>query len=307
VTVNVTAVLVPAGEVTVTFLAPPAAPVEITKVAVTEVSLTKLKPLTVMPPPLTAAAVAPVSPLPVRVTGTLVPRLPELGAIEARDGPFTVYVMVLLVPPSVVTLMFLVPSVAAVVLVMVAVIVVALTTVTPLTVTPLAGAAMLTVDPAMKLVPVRVTETAVPRRPALGAIEVSVGAGGATTVKVTGLVAPAGVVTVTFLAVSVAVGAIVKVAVTVVALTAVTPLTVMPPPDTVTAVAPVRSVPVIVTGTMVPCAPVGGAIEVTAPTPLPWNSTAPTSNRFGTLGSGLELPKKSVLGATAKVGEELGT
>src|ERR1700674_1555467 len=32
----------------------------------------------------------------------------------------------------------------------------------------------------------------------------------------------------------------------------------------------------------------------TAGPPAPWNSTAPTSNRFCTAGSGLGLPKKSV-------------
>src|ERR1700687_2117717 len=45
----------------------------------------------------------------------------------------------------------------------------------------------------------------------------------------------------------------------------------------------------------------------TAGPPAPWNSTAPTSNRFCTAGSGLGLPKKSVLGVTAKVEELVGT
>lgn len=148
------------------------------------------------------------------------------------------------------------PSGAAIVLVRVAVIDVALTTTTLLTDRPVPGAVMFTVLPVVKLVPVRVTFVAEPRRPELGTIEVSVGSAGATTVNVPALVVPAGVVIVTVLAERVAVGEMVKIAVTVVAFTTVTALTVMSapaaPPDTVTAVVPVRSVPVMVTGTTVP-------------------------------------------------------
>jgi hypothetical protein len=120
------------------------------------------------------------------------------------------------------------------------------------------------------------------------------------TVKVTVLVVPPGVVTLTVLAVAVAVAEIVKVAVTVVAL-AVMLLTVMPVPDTLIAVAPVRLVPVRVTGTTVPRTPEVGEIEVNvgATGPATRTSTAPTSTVFGcpgVPGSGLGLPKKSVLG-----------
>jgi len=48
----------------------------------------------------------------------------------------------------------------------------------------------------------------------------------------------------------------------VVLFTTVRPLTVTPVPDTVTAVAPVRLVPVRVTGTLAPCVPIEGAIVV---------------------------------------------
>jgi len=98
---------------------------------------------------------------------------------------------------------------------MVAVIVVALVTVTPVIVRPLAGAVTLTVVPVVvKPVPVSVTVLGVARRPELGAIEARVGVPGDTTVNATGLLTPAGVVTVTFLAVSAAVAAIVNVALT---------------------------------------------------------------------------------------------
>jgi hypothetical protein len=62
----------------------------------------------------------------------------------------------------------------------------------------------------------------------------------------------------TFLGVSPAVVEIVKVAVTVVSLTTPISLTVTPAPDTVTAGVPVRPLPVRVTETMVPRAPVAG-------------------------------------------------
>jgi len=79
------------------------------------------------------------------------------------------------------------------------------------------------------------------------------------------LVAPF-VVTVRFLAVRGAPGVMVKFAVTVVSFTTVTPLAViLPAPDTFTAVVPVRLVPVRVTGTTVPRAPVLERLKPTSP------------------------------------------
>ena len=278
ITVNVTALLVPAADVVVTFLAPPDAEGEIANVAVTEVSLTTLTAVTVIPFPETLTAVVPCNPVPVSVTLTVLLRLPEAGAIEVSTGPRMANGRVLLAPPTVTTSMFTLPIGAVVLLLKVAVMLVALTKTTLLIEKPATAGVATTVDPATKFVPVRVTFTDVPRNSELGAMDVSVGAGGAMTVNVTELLVPAGVVTVTFLALNVAFGAMVKIAVTVVALTAVTPLTVIPPPLTFTALANVRLVPVIVTLTTEPCAPVTGLIEVSVPTPLPpWNSTAPTS------------------------------
>jgi len=130
----------------------------------------------------------------------------------------------------------------------------------------------LTVVPAaVKPVPVRVTKTAVPRRPELGLIEARVGVPGVTTVNVSGLLTPPGVLTVTFLAVSAAPGGIVKVAVIVVSFTTVKALTAMAPPpppplpDMLIPVEPFKPVPLRVTATLVPWAPVFGEIEVSAP------------------------------------------
>ncbi len=92
-TVNVTVLLIPPVlKVTLTVLADKVALEEITKVAVTVESFTTTRLLEVTPEPDTAIADAPVSPLPLRVMGTLVPRAPEFGAIAVRVGPMTVNV-----------------------------------------------------------------------------------------------------------------------------------------------------------------------------------------------------------------------
>lgn len=69
-TVNVTELLVPAGEVTVTFLAPRGAGAAMIKVAVTVVSLTTMMLLAVTPVPEMLIPDAVVKPVPVNVTGT---------------------------------------------------------------------------------------------------------------------------------------------------------------------------------------------------------------------------------------------
>jgi len=128
-------------------------------------------------------------------------------------------------------------------------------TVTPLTVMPVKPVGFaFTVVPFVKLVPTKVTLNAVPRRPDVGLIEVSVAVGGLTTVKVTALlgVPPAAFVTVMFLAPSVAVPEIVKVAATCVELSTVTPETVIPVKPAglaliLAAVTPMRFVPSRVT------------------------------------------------------------
>ena len=81
------------------------------------------------------------------------------------------------------------------------------------------------------------------------------GGGGGTTVKFTVPEVPVVVVTLTVRAVCAAVPEIAKVAVIVVGLTTVTPLTVIPVPETFTVGVPAKLVPVRVTGTLAPCAP----------------------------------------------------
>ena len=165
-----------------------------------------------------------------------------------------------------VTVMLLGPITAVVVVLKVALICVGLTIVTPVTVRPFAGATTLTVDPVTKPLPAMTTATglaaaAVRRKPEAGVIELIIGVPGFTTVKVTGVLVPEGVVTVTFLAVSAAVAEIVNVALICVSLTTVMPLTVMPAPVTLTALAPVRLMPDRVTVSVVPLAPVLEVME----------------------------------------------
>jgi hypothetical protein len=113
--------VLPIEVVTVTVLPVRAAPAPIVNVAVTVLSFTTVRPLTVMPPPDTFTAVAPVSPVPLSVTGTLVARWPEVGLIDASVGPVTVNVTLPVVPPDVLMVTFLAVSAAVFEMVKVAV------------------------------------------------------------------------------------------------------------------------------------------------------------------------------------------
>ena len=162
--------------------------------------------------------------------------------------------MAVLVPDSVVTNTLAVPAAPAGV---VAVIDVALTTVTEVAATP----PIVTTVASVKFVPVMVT--LVPPRvvPLVGDTAVTVGAGGGGVTKVNSVFAafvPLGVVTRT-LAVPAAPAGVV--AVMLVALTTETPVAATPP--MVTAVAPVKFVPEIVTLVPPKVVPVPGAIAVT--------------------------------------------
>jgi hypothetical protein len=154
---------------------------------------------------------------------------------------------------------------------------------------------MFTAVAPVRLVPIRVTGTVVLCVPVVGLIDVSVAP---CTVNVTALLVPPGVVTVTLLAVSAAVLVTTQFAVTVVVVGVPVMVQVTPAPDAVTAVAPLRLVPVRVTGTVVPRTPEVGLMEVSvgAGGAAARNSTAPTSTALFVF---LELPKKSKLGAAA--------
>src|SRR5579863_4252828 len=255
VTVNGSVFEVPIGVVTPMFRMPNVAPGVKVSVVETEVEVTVKGPA-VMPAPSPVRAVAPVRLAPVKVSATEDPRTPEVGVSEVSVAPWTVKGTVPLVPPGVVMLTLWTPSAAAAAMVKVAVAVVDPPILRPLTVMPppdtLTAEAVNGGLTPLKLVPVKVTVIAVARTPEDGAIEVNVGGPGLTTVNVTALLTPPGAVTVTFLAEPVAVAAMMKLAVTVLSLTTVTPLTVMPPPETAIAVVPVSPDPVKVTGTAAP-------------------------------------------------------
>ena len=87
-TLKGTELLTPPGAVTVTFLAVPAAVAAMVNVALTWVAL-EVIPLTVTPPPGTVIAVVPVSPLPIRTTGIVWPRVAETGEMDVSTGPVT--------------------------------------------------------------------------------------------------------------------------------------------------------------------------------------------------------------------------
>ena len=130
-----------------------------------------------------------------------------------------------LAPPGLDTLTLAGPSAAVAAMVKVAVICVELTTVVPVTDTN----SLLTITKVLepKLVPVKVTETAVPWAPLLGRIEVSVGGGG-LMVNDTAPLVPPDADTVTLAAPSVALELMTKLAVICVELTTTILVTVTP-------------------------------------------------------------------------------
>ncbi len=137
-----------------------------------------------------------------------------------------------------------------------------LTTTTLLTLTPLPCTA--TVAGEVKFVPFSVTVILAPRDAAPGASDVRVGftGAGAFTVKVWAALLPAVVATVTLRAPTAAVAAITNVAVSLVELATVTPVTETPVPLTATVVPGRKLDPASVTATLVPCVPPFGVIEV---------------------------------------------
>ena len=253
----------PPGDATPMFRIPGVEKLLILSVAVIVLGSTTVKFLTLMfvLPLIPVSPVAPWKLVPVRVTLRLKLkaglRVADVGLMEATVGvpPAAVTVNApgaVAFPLGVATVTFLAVSPALAVIVKVAVTVVEFTTTKLLTLMPLPDT--LTAIAPVRLLPVRVTLTALPRAPVLGATEASVGVPppAAVTVNVTVLVSPAGVVTVTVLAVAAAPVVIVKLAVTVVAVGVPVMTAVTPVPDTVTAVAPVKLVPVRVTAKAAP-------------------------------------------------------
>ena len=197
ITVKVTEFVVPPGVVKVMLLAPTVALEAIVKLPVIVVAVEV--PSRVMPE--TLFQEAPVKYVPVKVTGTAAPCFPDPGLMPVSVGVATVTVKVIppLVPPVVVTVTFLAPAVAVGAIVKVAVTVVDVDD-TDAKVIPERA---VIVAP-LRLVPVRVTDTASPAFPDGGLTALSVGSGG-ITVKVKMLEVPPVVVTVRFLRLRVAV------------------------------------------------------------------------------------------------------
>jgi len=168
---------VPDPVVMLTFLAPSVAVVVMVKVAVAVSGDKTERPLTVTPVPLTAEPVAPVRFVPVIVTGTAVPRTPEVGATEVTVGAgsaMMVNATELLVPPGAVTVMFLTEPAVPAEMANVALTWLSLTTVSPLTVTPPPPDTLIAVVPVSPL-PKRLIGTVVPRTAWVGEIDVSTG------------------------------------------------------------------------------------------------------------------------------------
>lgn len=224
--------------------------------------MTTVRPLSVKPVAGVAVnAVAPVKPIPVKVTERFAGRTDTFGETELSVGASTWKVTKLLTPPGVVMVTFLAPRGAVEAMVKVVSTSFALIWLIGPTVIPVAGLTVIAVAPFSKL-PVSFTATTVLRTPLAGEMAFSVGAEGATTVKGSVLLVPATEVTETVRFPSVAVDAIVKVAWTVVSFSALTLLTVTPVPETVTAETPVKPLPYRVTFTMVPSAPCVGTMKL---------------------------------------------
>src|SRR5436305_293355 len=111
---KLTAPLVPAGVVMVTFCGPVAALAPMAKVAVTCVALTTARFDTVIPGP--ALIFVPNKFVPARLTFTAAPWVPDAGVMEVSVGGSAaaiVKTIAPLVPPAAVTITFRVPGVAA--------------------------------------------------------------------------------------------------------------------------------------------------------------------------------------------------
>src|ERR1700687_6208279 len=271
-TVNVCEPLVLPELVTVTVWAPVGAFKAMVNVAVIDVPPTTVVLLTVMPVPLRPIVAPDAKFVPVSVTGTVCPCVPELGLTELSVGApapeFTVNVCEPLVLPELVTVTFCAPVGAFEAMVNVAVIDVPLATVVLLTAMPVPLKPI--VAPDAKFVPVSVTPTVCPCVPELGLTELSVGAPALEfTVNVCEPLVLPELVTVTFWAPVGAFKAMVNVAVIDVPPTTVVLLTVMPVPLRPIVAPDAKFVPVSVTGTVCPCVPELGLTELSVGAPAP--------------------------------------
>jgi hypothetical protein len=145
------------------------APLAITKLAVTLVEPETVNPVTEIPDPETDIPVAPVRFVPMSVTGTVVPCVPDVGLIDERVGPVTVKLTELVFPTGVVTLTDRDETVAFDAMVKVAVTVESLPIWMLLTVTPVPDTT--TAVAPVRWLPVNVTGKLEPRTPDVGLME----------------------------------------------------------------------------------------------------------------------------------------
>ncbi len=227
--------LVPTELVSVTFCGPVgafAAIVNVTVMLVPSLPMDAL--LAVIPAPENPTTTSLERLVPLMVTLNAVPRVPDVGVKLVIDGvPNTLNHRAALVPPGVVTVSCRHPVLAFDAIVNVAVSVVLLTTFRLDTVTPVPLKKVMLVAPETKFVPGIVIFTIWFKLPCCGfGGPVKVGAGGTFTVKLTPLLVPPDVVTVTVRPPGEAVPAMLKFAVIWVLLATFTLLTVTPAPLT---------------------------------------------------------------------------
>ena len=254
----------PCGAMTLTLRAARGASDAIVIVTGRLVSVRPVLMVAVTPDPLKTTAVAPVKPVPLTVAPRVLFTTPEFGLIPVITGRACVTVKLLNgadVPLGVVTVTVLAPSPAPAAIVTVMGRLVAVPPVSMVAVTPLPLNVTAVAPP--RPVPLMVAGWLVPAAPEDGLIPVIIG----TDVTVKPLNAgdvPIGVVTVKVRVSVDAPAAIVTVMGRLVAVPPVPMVAVTPLPLKLTAVAPLRLLPLMVAGTLVPGIPEDGLIPVIA-------------------------------------------
>src|SRR5881396_3000797 len=254
----------PCGAMTLTLRAARGASDAIVIVTGRLVSVRPVPMVAVTPDPLKTTAVAPVKPVPLTVAPRVLFTTPEFGLIPVITGRACVTVKLLNgadVPLGVVTVTVLAPSPAPAAIVTVMGRLVAVPPVSMVAVTPLPLNVTAVAPP--RPVPLMVAGWLVPAAPEDGLIPVIIG----TDITVKPLNAgdvPIGVVTVKVRVSVDAPAAIVTVMGRLVAVPPVPMVAVTPLPLKLTAVAPLRFVPLMVAGTLVPGVPEDGLIPIIA-------------------------------------------
>src|SRR5206468_1053985 len=255
----------PCGAMTLTLRAARGASDAIVIVTGRLVSVRPVPMVAVTPDPLKTTAVAPVKPVPLTVAPRVLFTTPEFGLIPVITGRACVTVKLLNgadVPLGVVTVTVLAPSPAPAAIVTVMGRLVAVPPVSMVAVTPLPLNVTAVAPP--RPVPLMVAGWLVPAAPEDGVIPVTTGPPEFTVKPLNAGDVPIGVVTVKVRVSVDAPAAIVTVMGRLVAVPPVPKVAVTPLPLKLTAVAPLRLVPLMVAGTLVPGIPEDGLIPIIA-------------------------------------------